>query len=114
MRRRATDSASTSRRFRGRSAKNLAGPMAANQSFRTDEGRAPKTINGELSVLRQVLRHARLWYRFEDDYRALRNTKPPVGQALTDAEQKRLFKAAQSPPEWRFSYTASALAFFCG
>ena len=54
------------------------------QNARTDAGRAPKTINGELSVLRQVLRHARLWYRFEEDYRALRNTKPPVGQALTD------------------------------
>jgi hypothetical protein len=58
--------------------------LTAYQNYRIDAGRAPKTVNGELSVLRQVLRHARLWYRFEEDYRALRNTKPPVGQALTD------------------------------
>jgi hypothetical protein len=35
--------------------------LAAYQNARTDKGRAPKTINGELSVLRQVLKRARLW-----------------------------------------------------
>ena len=84
------------------------------QNQRTKEGRAPKTINGELSVLRQLLRHARLWYRFEDDYRALKNTKPPVGQALTDEEQQRLFVAAQSRADWTFAYVAAALSFYCG
>ena len=84
------------------------------QAQRTDEGRAPKTINGELSVLRQLLRHARLWYRFEEDYRALKNTKPPVGQALTDEEQQRLFLAAQSRVDWIFAYVAAALSFYCG
>src|SRR5262245_12125778 len=36
--------------------------IAAYQNHRVDQGRAPKTINGELSVLRQVLRHAKLWF----------------------------------------------------
>ena len=84
------------------------------QSQRRDEGRAPKTINGELSVLRQLLRYARLWYRFEDDYQALKNTKPPVGQALTDEEQRRLFAVAQARPDWVFAYVAAALSFYCG
>ena len=88
--------------------------VIAYQNQRTDEGRAPKTINGELSVLRQVLCYARLWYRFQEDYRALKNTKPPVGQALTDEDQQALFAAAQSRPEWIFAYVASALAFYCG
>ena len=88
--------------------------IAEYQNARIDAGRAPKTVNGELSVLRQVLRHARLWYRFQEDYRALRNTKPPVGQALTDNDQKKLFRAARSKPEWIFAYVASALAFYCG
>jgi integrase len=88
--------------------------IAAYQNARTDAGRAPKTVNGELSVLRQVLRHARLWYRFQEDYRALKNTKLPVGQALTEDDQKRLFEAAKSRPEWTFAYVASALAFYCG
>src|SRR5688500_14052985 len=33
------------------------------QNARLCEGRAPKTINGEVSVLRQLLKHAKLWYR---------------------------------------------------
>jgi integrase len=48
------------------------------------------------------------------DYRTLKNTKPPVGQALTHAEQKTLFAAARSRPEWIFAYVAAALSFYCG
>ena len=44
--------------------------VAAYQNARTDAGRAPKTINGELSVLRQILKHAKLWYRFDDVHHA--------------------------------------------
>jgi integrase len=88
--------------------------VVAYQNARIDAGRAPKTVNGELSVLRQVLRHARLWYRFDEDYQALRNTKAPVGQALTDEEQQRLVATARSRPEWLFAYVAAALSFYCG
>ncbi len=84
------------------------------QNSRIEAGRAPKTINGELSVLRQVLKQARLWYRFKDDYRPLRNMKPPVGQALTDEDQKKLFETARSRPQWLFAYVAATLAFYCG
>jgi integrase len=66
----------------------------------------------DLVIVRVV--DARLWYRFDEDYRALRNTKPPVGQALTDDEQQRLFAAAQSRPDWIFAYVATALSFYCG
>ena len=88
--------------------------VAAYQNARVDAGRAPKTINGELSVLRQVLRHARLWYRFQEDYRPLKNTKPPVGQAITDEQQEALFQTARSEPRWMFAYVAATLAFYCG
>lgn len=70
--------------------------LAAYQNARTDDGRAPKTINGELSVLRQILKRTKLWYRFSDEYTTLRNRKPPVGRALTADEQHRLF--ALAPP----------------
>jgi site-specific recombinase XerD len=83
--------------------------IAAYQNARMDDGRAPKTVNGELSVLRQVLRHARLWYRLQDDCRALKNTKPPAGQALTDEQQQKLFEIARSKPQWMFAYVAAAL-----
>ena len=83
------------------------------QSVRLDKDRAPKTINGELSVLRQLLKHARLWYRFED-YEPLSNTKPPIGRALTEEEQARLFEVAQSRSDWLYAYTAAVLGAFCG
>jgi integrase len=88
--------------------------IADYQNARTDAGRAPKTINGEISVLRQVLKRAKLWYRFADEYKALRNRKPPVGRALTDQEQERLFALAQTRPAWLYAYVASTLAFYCG
>ena len=90
------------------------GQIAAYQNARVDAGRAPKTVNGEVSVLRQVLRHAKLWYKFEDDYDSLKNTKPPVGQALTDEQQQTLFALAESKPQWLFAYVAATLAFYCG
>lgn len=83
------------------------------QSARLDVGRAPKTINGELSVLRQLLKHAKLWYRFED-YEPLTNTKAPVGRALTEDEQARLFEVAQSRSDWLYAYTAAVLGAYCG
>ena len=84
------------------------------QNERRDEGRAPKTINGEVSVLRQLLKHAKLWYRFQDDYKPIPNTKPPVGRALTSEEQTRLFEVAKSQDRWMYAYTAAVLAFYCG
>ncbi len=83
------------------------------QNARLAQGRAPKTINGEVSVLRQLLKHANLWYRFED-YKTIRNTKPPVGRALTAEEQARLFEVAQSREDWLYAYTAAVLGAFCG
>jgi integrase len=88
--------------------------LAEYQNLRRDLGLAPKTVNSELSVLRQLLKHAKLWYRFLEDYKPLKNTKPPVGQALTDAEQARLFEMARSKPAWFFAYVAATLDFFCG
>jgi integrase len=88
--------------------------IAAYQNERRDAGRAPKTVNGELSVLCQILKHARLWYRFQEDYRPIRNDKPPAGRALTHEEQAVLFAVAQSKPEWIYAYTAATLSFYCG
>ena len=88
--------------------------LAAYQNARTEAGRAPKTINGEISVLRQVLKRARLWYHFEDEYTTLRNRKPPVGRALTPEQQERLFHLAATKPAWLYAYVAATLAFYCG
>jgi integrase len=65
-------------------------------------------------VLRQILKRARLWYRFEDEYKPLRNRKPPVGRALTAQHQQRLFDVARTKPQWLFAYVAATLSFYCG
>ncbi len=77
------------------------------------DGRAPKTINGELSVLRQLLKQARLWYKLVDDYKPIPNTKPPVGLALTEEETSFLIQIAGTRPDWKYAYTAAILAFYC-
>ena len=64
-------------------------------------------------MLRQLLKHVKLWYRFED-YKTIRNHKPPVGQALTSEEQARLFEVAQSRSDWLNAFTAGVLGAFCG
>ena len=88
--------------------------IALYQNSRADAGRAPKTINGEVAVLRQLLKKARLWYRIQEDYKPLLNSKPPVGRALTEEEQVRLFTLAQSRPRWIYAYTAATLSFYVG
>ncbi len=88
--------------------------IAAYQTERLGAGRAPKTINGEISVLRQLLKHARLWYRFVDDYKPIPNTKPSVGRALTSEESSHLIAVASTRPDWTYAYTAANLAFYCG
>ena len=88
--------------------------IAAYQTERRGQDRAPKTINGEISVLRQLLKHARLWYRFHDDYKPVRNTKPPAGRALTPEEAARLFEVARTRTDWTYAYVAATLSFYCG
>lgn len=88
--------------------------LADYQNSRLDAGKAPKTINGEMSVLRQLLKHARLWFRFREDYKPIPNNKPPVGKALTEEEQARLFEVAQSREDWMYAHAAATLAFYCG
>ena len=67
-----------------------------------------------MTFWRIKLKRAKLWYRFADEYKALRNRKPPVGRALTPQEQERLFAMAQTKPRWLYAYVASTLAFYCG
>jgi hypothetical protein len=70
--------------------------LTAYQNARRDLGRAPKTVNSELSVLRQILKYAKLWYRFAEDYKALKNTKPPVVKR-SPITTKRTCSTSQRP-----------------
>jgi integrase len=110
------------------------GHIADYQNWRISQAKAPKTTNGEISVLRQLLKHARLWYRLAQDYKPVPNTRPPVGRALSQDEQAKLFETAAlwkpgSPPiikegkdgktykiqpDWMYAHAAAVLAAYCG
>ncbi len=65
----------------------------------------------DVGALRQVLRRFKQWRRLEDDVKMLTEAGgAPVGRALTAEEQKRLFEAAASNPEWEHVYCAAVLA----
>jgi integrase len=81
------------------------------QAKRRLEGASNRTINMDVGALRQVLRRFKQWRRLEDDVKMLTETGgAPVGRALTPEEQRRLFEAAASNPEWEHVYCAAVLA----
>ena len=81
------------------------------QAKRRLEGASNRTINMDVGALRQVLRRFKQWRRLEDDVKMLTEAGgAPVGRALTPEEQKRLFEAAASNPEWDHVYRAAVLA----
>ena len=81
------------------------------QAKRRLEGASNRTINMDVGALRQVLRRFKQWRRLEDDVKMLTEAGgAPVGRALTPEEQKRLFEAAASNPEWEHVYCAAVLA----
>jgi len=81
------------------------------QAKRRLEGSSNRTINMDVGALRQVLRRFKQWRRLEDDVKMLTEVGgAPVGRALTPDEQKRLFEAAASNPEWEHVYCAAVLA----
>src|SRR3954467_1729723 len=81
------------------------------QAKRRLDGAGNRTINMDVGALRQVLRRFKQWRRLEDDVKMLTEAGgAPVGRALTPEEQKRLFEAAASNPEWDHVYRAAVLA----
>jgi integrase len=81
------------------------------QAKRRLEGASNRTVNMDVGALRQVLRRFKQWRRLEDDVRMLTEVGgAPVGRALTPEEQKRLFEAAASNPEWDHVFRAAVLA----
>ena len=84
------------------------------QLTRQATGKAPGTINLELSFLRQILKRARLWAKFSESYHPIPNTKTPPGRAIAQEEIAQLFSVAASKKKWADICDALKLAFFAG
>ena len=80
------------------------------QKVRHEAGIANRTINMDVGSLRRVLKHCGRWQGLQHRVRNLPEQQGPVGRALTLDEQRRLFEAAASNPEWEHVYCAAIIA----
>ena len=84
--------------------------IAGYQQARHDAGIANRTVNMDVGVLRRVLKHCGRWRALQDHVQNLPERASAIGQAVTRAEQRRLFSAAASNPEWEHVYCAATVA----
>ena len=81
------------------------------QAKRRVDGASNRTVNMDVGALRRVLKRFKYWHRLEDDVKMLTEAGgAPIGRALSDKEQQRLFEVARSNPEWVHVYCAAVLA----
>ena len=69
----------------------------------------PVCINHELGVLCQILKRAGLWAAIDPHYQPLRIPKSKRNRALTEEEEERLFRIAESNPRWLVAYLCSLI-----
>jgi len=67
-----------------------------------------------VALLRQLLKKAKLWHRFQDEVHKVPGGPRRRGRALTEEEQARLFAVAQSKPQWLWAFAAGVLSFLVG
>jgi integrase len=60
-------------------------------------------LNGEMSVVQQILKEARLWKHIEEDYRPLPVSRRGAGTSLSKEDEERLRAIAFSKPKWRLA-----------
>jgi integrase len=69
-----------------------------------------RRINQELGVIQQILKRIGRWQDVGFDYQRLPEPKQSPGRALSDQEYARLFRVAQSRPEWEMAYLFAAIS----
>lgn len=68
------------------------------------------TINHECSVIQQMLKRIGRWPEVGLDYQPLPLPKEKRGRALSDEEFDRLFRAAQSSPNWYTTFLFAVIS----
>lgn len=67
----------------------------------------PSRVNHDLNTLSQILARAGLWAPIAPYYKPLNLPRPKVGRALTETEERTLFKVASSRAKWKVAYLSS-------
>jgi integrase len=79
---------------------------------RTDgsKGVSNRTVNMETTVLRQMMRRAKVWSVVAEDVRSLPVRQAVVGRVLTAEQKSLLFCVAGTKPAWTVAHCAAVLA----
>ena len=80
------------------------------QDRRKKEGVSGRTINLEVTLIRQVLKRAKRWSIIADEISNLPEPGGGAGRALTRADKLLLFRTAASKPEWEVAFCAGVIA----
>lgn len=80
------------------------------QDARKAEGVSGRTVNLEVTLIRQVLKRAKRWSVIADDVTNMPENQNVVGKVLTREQKLCLFRTAASKPEWDVSYCAGVIA----
>jgi integrase len=77
---------------------------------RLSEEVAAWTINKEVLTWSMILKKAKLWHRFGDDYKPLKTKASDIGRALTRDELRHLASTAATDTDWMAAFYGSVLA----
>lgn len=80
------------------------------QDKRKGEGVANRTVNLEVTLIRQVLKRAKRWAVIADDVKNLPENENVVGRAIPNELKIHLFRTAASRPAWDTAFCAAVVA----
>jgi len=80
------------------------------QDARKSEGVAGRTVNMEVTLIRQILKKAKRWSTIADEVSNLPENQTVVGRVVTKEQKLLLFRTAASKPEWEVAYCAAVVA----
>jgi integrase len=86
-----------------------AGTIRAFQDRRKAEV-SGRTVNLEVTLIRQVLKRAKRWSVIADEVSNLPENQNVVGRVLSHEQKLHLFRTAASKPEWDVAYCAAVIA----
>jgi integrase len=87
-----------------------AGVIRLYQDARKAEGVSGRTVNIEVTLIRQVLKRAKRWSVIADEVSNLPENQNVVGRVLSHEQKVHLFRTAASKSEWDVAYCAAVIA----
>jgi integrase len=87
-----------------------AATIRAYQDARKAEGVSGRTVNIEVTLIRQVLKRAKRWSVIADDVSNLPENQNVVSKALMAEQKLHLFRTAASKSWWDVAYCAAVIA----